>query len=499
MSSRERTSSRSRVEKSRPLTAVAPQVEIVPGRLTESEWLSLVAAEEGEEEAGDIFAEFLDHVMDECYKVYLARQRVPFTVSQAKDAFLQITEWRFLTRDEGELNVEEDATWQEDDEPEPHVTDSWAQGSVPVVQEHLSPSPDETEVQACRSCGWGAAVSAKSSNPSPAARVRSPPSAIRTLCSEPASGTDGLLPEEAELCLEPHGVPSLSCLPLLQYEQLPVPRLSRRQSPPDRRVLLPQPCSLCPARARPSHEPHEGPQRLPSLESVDEPLQGSEEERLQQQLSHVDLEESSVGKVSSPKPPSSNNVIKIQTGRPSCSKEGKYEKFGTVPGISRLDRACLPKHWIRPQVEVLDPDVGARRREGPQAAPGRSQESQKFGSRGSELSGSKLLREVGAARGEHLPPPPKKISSPVPWQPGALLDSIEPAPGVTVRGGGSEKRGPCLPAEEEEKEEEEMAERDLRPICLTVPIPALAVKQVTCSRGPQIRHVSPASARPWDQ
>uniref|UniRef100_A0A8B9QLT6 Uncharacterized protein n=1 Tax=Apteryx owenii TaxID=8824 RepID=A0A8B9QLT6_APTOW len=386
MSSRERTASRSRAEKSRPLTAVAPQVEIVPGRLTESEWLSLVAAEEGEEEAGDIFAEFLDHVMDECYKVYLAQQRVPFTVSQAKDAFLQITEWRFLTRDEGELNVEEDATWQEDDEPEPHVTDSWAEGSVPVVQEHLSPSLDETE-------------------------------------------------------------------------------------------------------------PHEGPQRLPSLESVDEPLQGSEEERLQQQLSHVDLEESSVGKVSSPKPPSSDNVIKIQTGRPSCSKEGKYEKFGTVPGISRLDRARLPKHWIRPQVEVLDPDVGARRREGPQAAPGRSQESQKFGSRGSELSSSKLLREVGAARGEHLPPPPKKTSSPVPWQPGALLDSIEPAPGVTVRDGGSMKRGPCLPAEEEE----EMAERDLRPICLTVPIPALAVKQVTCSRGPQIRHVSPASARPWDQ
>uniref|UniRef100_A0A8B9QJI7 Uncharacterized protein n=1 Tax=Apteryx owenii TaxID=8824 RepID=A0A8B9QJI7_APTOW len=323
MSSRERTASRSRAEKSRPLTAVAPQVEIVPGRLTESEWLSLVAAEEGEEEAGDIFAEFLDHVMDECYKVYLAQQRVPFTVSQAKDAFLQITEWRFLTRDEGELNVEEDATWQEDDEPEPHVTDSWAEGSVPV---------------------------------------------------------------------------------------LPIPRLSRRQSPPDRRVLLPQPCSLCPARARPSHEPHEGPQRLPSLESVDEPLQGSEEERLQQQLSHVDLEESSVGKVSSPKPPSSDNVIKIQTGRPSCSKEGKYEKFGTVPGISRLDRARLPKHWIRPQVEVLDPDVGARRREGPQAAPGRSQESQKFGSRGSELSSSKLLREVGAARGEHLPPPPKKTT-----------------------------------------------------------------------------------------
>ncbi|XP_062430461.1 uncharacterized protein C2orf81 homolog [Rhea pennata] len=570
MSSRERTAtSRSRAEKSRPVIIVPPQVEIVPGRLTETEWLSLVSAEEREEEAGDIFAEFLDHVMKACYEVYLARQRVPFTVNQAKDAILQITEWRFLMRDEGELNLEEDATWQEDEEPEPCITDSWAQGSVPVTQEHLPPNPDKTQqprrsclraqgvrtcgqaavpttaqqgrpvrrrlrfqgengdetfeikspqiedfnipdprysvsprlplrpflaqVQVCRSCGWRAAVS----NPSLAAQGQGPCSATRSLCSEPVSGSN-TLPEEAELSLEPHRVPSLSCLDLLQYEQVPVPQLLKRQSPPPCHIPLPEPCSLCQARARSSYEPHEGPQHLPNLESMDEPLQGAGEELLEQQLSHVDLEESSMGKVSSPKPPSSSNLIEIQTRRPSSSKEGKYDKFETVPGISRLDRAHLPKHWIGPQVEVLDPDVEAKRHEGPQAVSRHSQETQKFGRRGSELSSSKLLQEVGPTRGEHLLPPLKTTlepSSPVPWKPGALLDSIKPAPGVTVRDGGSVKQGPCLPADEEE----EMAERDLRPVCLAVPIPALAVEQVTCSRSPQIQHASHVSARPRDQ
>ncbi|PNJ79305.1 C2orf81 isoform 1, partial [Pongo abelii] len=46
---------------------------------------------------------------------------------------LQITEWRFLARDEGESAVAEDPTWGEDEEPSACTTDSWAQGSVPVL------------------------------------------------------------------------------------------------------------------------------------------------------------------------------------------------------------------------------------------------------------------------------------------------------------------------------------------------------------------------------
>lgn len=51
-----------------------PQIEIVPGRLCEAEWLSLLGFEEAEDGVGDILAGLLDQVLEECYKVYLARQ-----------------------------------------------------------------------------------------------------------------------------------------------------------------------------------------------------------------------------------------------------------------------------------------------------------------------------------------------------------------------------------------------------------------------------------------
>lgn len=51
---------------------------------------------------------------------------------------LQIIEWRFLARDEGESAVAEDPTWGEDEEPLACTTDAWAQGSVPLL--HASDS-----------------------------------------------------------------------------------------------------------------------------------------------------------------------------------------------------------------------------------------------------------------------------------------------------------------------------------------------------------------------
>nr|XP_014427280.1 uncharacterized protein C2orf81 homolog isoform X3 [Pelodiscus sinensis] len=156
MTSRDRVPlSKSRAEKLRPPTVPIPQVDIVPGRLSESEWISLVSTEEGEDGVGDILAWMLDQVLEECYKVYLARQCIPFTISQARDAILQIAEWRFLARDEGEATVEEDATWQEEEEPVACVTDSWAQGSVPVIQTSLTLFSQEREVLKHRGPGPG--------------------------------------------------------------------------------------------------------------------------------------------------------------------------------------------------------------------------------------------------------------------------------------------------------------------------------------------------------
>eukprot|EP00061_Rhincodon_typus_P009825 g33621.t1 len=92
----------------------------------------MVSTEDAESQIGDIIDDIVNQVLDGCYRVYIEKQLLPFTISQAKDAILQIIEWQFLTYDPGERNVALDPSWQEDDEPIAYITDSWAQGSVPV-------------------------------------------------------------------------------------------------------------------------------------------------------------------------------------------------------------------------------------------------------------------------------------------------------------------------------------------------------------------------------
>lgn len=71
---RDRGATRSKAEKARPPTVPVPQVDIVPGRLTEAEWMVLTMVEEGEDVVGDILADLLGRVMDSAFKVYLTQQ-----------------------------------------------------------------------------------------------------------------------------------------------------------------------------------------------------------------------------------------------------------------------------------------------------------------------------------------------------------------------------------------------------------------------------------------
>ncbi|XP_023574223.1 uncharacterized protein C2orf81 homolog isoform X2 [Octodon degus] len=136
---RDRAAARSKVEKARPPTVPVPQVDIVPGRLSEAEWIALLVLEEGEDVVGDILADLLACVMDSAFQVYLNQQ--------AREAMLQIVQWRFLARDEGEYAMAEDPTWGEDEEPQACVTDTWAQGAVPVVQAPDFDSLEDLEIE----------------------------------------------------------------------------------------------------------------------------------------------------------------------------------------------------------------------------------------------------------------------------------------------------------------------------------------------------------------
>ncbi|XP_054028082.1 uncharacterized protein C2orf81 homolog [Dryobates pubescens] len=139
--------SKSRVDKPQQPVVATSHADVVSGLLPQDEWLSLLEAEQGDRDVGDTLAELLDRVMDGCLKADVAQQLVPFVVAQARDAILHIAQWRFLARDEGDSDLKDaDGTWQEDEEPEPPTTDSWARGCVPTQRAHLSPGEGEVEV-----------------------------------------------------------------------------------------------------------------------------------------------------------------------------------------------------------------------------------------------------------------------------------------------------------------------------------------------------------------
>ncbi|CAI5785004.1 Hypothetical predicted protein [Podarcis lilfordi] len=345
------TLAKSRAERSRPPTVPVPQVEIVPGRLTEGDWFSLLGFEEAEDHVGDILAGLMDQVLEECFKVYLERQCIPYVITQARDAMLQIIEWRFLVRDEGEAGVPAEPTWQEDEEPVAGITDSWAQGSVPVLQ--AMPRPEEPEVPR--------------------------------------------LPEE---------VPQLP-------EESPI----AKEEP-----------------AGPSDIAAQGfPQGTPS------------------------------------------NLLRIQLGRPPNIRDVFYDQAGNITAAPRLEPASLPKRWVKPSAEVVDPEVESQQQEALKTVSGRRAHklprgpAEKGSAHGERLLG---VRRSLAEKAAQPPSPAGGVLQPTSFvfvRPNLLTQTVQLATGVTLRcvGGVREKVSPH--AHQEEAKE---GPGNLHPMCLRVPTPS---------------------------
>ncbi|XP_012974689.1 uncharacterized protein C2orf81 homolog isoform X2 [Mesocricetus auratus] len=124
---RDRGVTRSKAEKARPPTQPVPQVDIVPGRLNEAEWIAFMSLEEGEDVVGDILADLLTRVMECAFKVYLNQQE-----PGNPDQFILGSSW--LDRDSQEPTAS----------PEPSAETRVTSGLTPTLEAFQEAEPGET-------------------------------------------------------------------------------------------------------------------------------------------------------------------------------------------------------------------------------------------------------------------------------------------------------------------------------------------------------------------
>ncbi|XP_031443942.1 uncharacterized protein C2orf81 homolog [Phasianus colchicus] len=287
--------------------------------------------------------------------------------------------------------------------------------------------------------------------PQPAATEAWAEGAVPTLRARPAPGhgevssadTDAVTSEA-----EGGGVPLPSPTPLAQDEVLDAPQLSARLSGSP---AVPAP--LSPKTAR--------PRRLPGVKHP--------EPQLWTEVS--DAAEADGHGVS--QPPSCSDLMKVWAWRSPRDEVRACNRRSTAQPDPSV-------RWIQPQVEVLDSGTKTERQ--PRPLRHRRQPRRPSG-RDVGPGASSSPRGPAAAGAPRLLPPipgaqqPSSSQSPVR---GSLLGTVQLAPGVTIRHGGSEGRRLCLPVQREDEEEETgEAKRDLRPLRPAVPFPAIAVRQVT--------------------
>lgn len=289
-----------------PIPAVT--TDVVPGRVTNADWSKICATDDDDEYIGSLVEEIVESTLEKCYEKYIAKQVIPFTVMKAKDELLNLIEWRFLSHDSGEKNIELNNAWEEDAEPDPGIIDSWAQGSVPIILKRQPVHEIQTVVKA-----------------------QSEKEDEQTV--DDATETISLATELATPATEED-----------KKSALPTPRDEKQTSPAQKST-----------RKKIKYKKYTG--RLPSahLGEMNQTLEQTESQLMARDISALDINKSPGSHL----PMSQKSFLKLQAGRPPGNKDVTFDERGNVIAVMKLDNKSFPTHRVRVGYQIVDPEAEA--------------------------------------------------------------------------------------------------------------------------------------------
>jgi len=452
------TVAKSRAEKGGKSTnAPTPAVthEIIPGKFNDQDWNCMVERDDGDDFILDLVEEVCENALGQIYQNYLEKQLVPFTVSQAKDALLQIIEWQFLSRDEGESNLETDVAWEQETEPEPAVTDCWAQGSVPrrVITPIAETAIVETDV----------ALEEVLEEDEPEALADASP--------------DTLNKEEQDS----------ECIPPAEEEQAQM----ETDAPSEQLEDSEDKSNSAKTKKRTKYKPYTGKLKSAGLKRLTESLDDTEMMiMMEEHYASQNTITYSPDPESFNMPNSCHSIIKLQAGRPPANRDITYDDLGNVVKMTKINPSRLPSHRVRTGFHVVDPQVEAAQARLEAMRTGRHI---KGGARPKE-SISRHIHPVPSnakASGSHNKVNQNFKESMAP----PLLETMEVVAGVTVREGERVKRGPKPHAPRSELVASTL-QQGLRPVTLRTAVPMLAVRELLERDSPVIRPLQAAPPIP---
>ncbi|XP_002734910.1 uncharacterized protein LOC100369816 [Saccoglossus kowalevskii] len=452
------TASKSRADKNKTKdsdragtqSASVPPVsnDVVPGRFSESDWSHLIEREDGEDFIIDMVEEIVDQSLSVIYHNYIQKQLLPFTITKAKDDILQVIEWRFLERDEGEGEaVNKDVSWQEEEEPLPAVPDSWAQGSVPrtlIPVRTPTPSEHDTEVTSVSCLSRAGTINDDDDF---------------TTFNE-TSADDLLVEEKAKPQVETIVEQQEETSPTLQQEVQEVPEKPTEQPV----AFIPEPPKEQKKKKKFKYKPHRGPLKSAGLTRMNQTLDDAEREmniaEIKSEMQQCDVEEIMAFDLLH-MPSSCHSILKAQAGRPPGNKEVTYDEKGNVIAVMKMDPERLPSHRIKTQFSIVDPAVEAAHARLIAMRTGRyrvSQAKSKMTTRTTTTVGGDTIKTNAATTQsvltldssslpQHTTSFDQQAVTPLPPP---LLDSMELAPGVVVKEGNRIRKGPRLRPRQED-------------------------------------------------